>query len=125
MYLAIPYTKVLDATRVSLRGYQYSTVRVKGKYGYSKFLKSCWDKGESFINIEHDSVLWPGAIESLKSCPQICCAFDYSSTTDWTQPNINSIPLGCMKITAEFMEKLPNIWNKPVDWRECDVYLFR
>lgn len=126
MRIYVPYSKLLDATRISLRGYDYETVLVKGKYGYSKFLKERWEKGESFINVEHDSVLWPGAIESLENCIGTWCVYDYSQTNWSTQEaQLNSVPMGCMKITQQLMAKTWGVWDKPVDWRECDVHLFR
>lgn len=124
MNIFIPFTKISDATLISLRGYNYIPIKVKGKYGYCKFFRERWDDGEDFINIEHDCVIWPGAIEDLKACPKIWCGYDYSSITDWESPRINSVPLGCVKITQDFIKRLPNIWNLKVGWYECDTYLF-
>lgn len=126
MKVFVPYTKLQDATLISLRGYEYETVPVKGKYGYSKFLKDRWEAGESFINIEHDSVLWPGAIENLENCIGTWCAFDYTQAVWKTQlAPLNSIPMGAVKITQEVMAKTWGVWDKPVDWRGCDVHLFK
>src|ERR1051325_8634352 len=102
MQVLVPYIEITDATKISLRGIEYIVVKMLGDYDYSRFFKKCWEKHEDFINVEHDSVLWPGAIDELKGCTEPWCAFDYASDTDLNAPNINSIPLGCMKFTKGF-----------------------
>lgn len=125
----IPYTKILDVTYIALRNQKYDTEEIKGEYGYSRFFKKQWDNREGFINIEHDCVVWPGAIQELENCLEPWCAYDYSSDSNWAlqqeQGILHSIPLGCMKITKEFMEKLLDVWNEDVDWYRCDVHLFQ
>jgi len=124
----VPYTEIQPATRISLRGYEYESVKLKGKYDYSKYFKQRWEEGDSFINVEHDSVLWPGAIESLENCISPWCAFDYSSTTNWAQGReqgiMHSYQMGCMKITPYLIDHTEGIWDKPVDWYHCDTHLF-
>lgn len=125
MKIYVPFSKLLDATLVSLRGYDYETVKCEGDYGYSDFLKQRW-LGESFINVEHDSVLWPGAIESLENCISPWCVYDYTQVVWETQEApLNSVPMGCAKITTYLMDKTKGIWDTPVDWRECDVHLYK
>lgn len=129
MKIVIPYTEILDVTRISLRGHKYDMVEMEGEYGYSQFFKKCWEKGEDFINVEHDSVVWPGAVQQLIDCPHPWCAYDFSSKSNWEVENsqgiLHSIPLACMKFTKEFMEKIPHAWDEEVNWRECDVHLFK
>lgn len=128
MKIYVAYSKLQPATLISLRSYEYEPIKVTGKYGYSKYFRKRWAERESFINIEHDSVLWPGAIEGLENCIGIWCAYDYSSTTnwDWERDNglMHSYQLGAMKITPYLIDHTPGIWDKPVDWSACDTHLF-
>ena len=128
MKIYLPHTKILDATLISLRGYDYNKILIKGKFGYSKYFKQRWLERESFINIEHDSVLWPGAIESLENCISPWCAFDYSSETNWERDRdagiMHSYQLGGMKITQYLIDHTKGIWDKPIDWHNCDTHLF-
>lgn len=128
MELFLPYTKIQPATLICLRSYDYEPVKMVGRYGYSKYFKQRWEEKEDFINVEHDSVLWPGAIESLQKCGEPWCAFDYSSITNWKWENevgiLHSAQMGCMKITKELIDKTPGIWDKGINWRYCDIHLF-
>lgn len=127
MKLYVPYTKLNPATRITVWEYDFEFVKLKGKYGYSEFLKERWDEGKDFLLVEHDVVVWPGAIESLVKCTHPWCAFDYSKDTVWEtqEAELRGIPLGCVKITSDFIKQTPDIWDNPVDWHVCDLYLFK
>ncbi len=128
MRIVVPYTKITPITHIALRGIPHNIVKVSGKYGYSRMFRELWKKQEDFINIEHDCIVWPGATQKLIDCSEIWCAYDYSSVSNWSleqsQGILHSIPLGCMKITKEFISKTVNTWDNNIDWHRCDVHLF-
>lgn len=126
MKVFIPYTKLSDATVISLIGYDADPVKVDGKYGYSQYFKDRWETGESFINVEHDCVIWPGAIEALEECQEPWCVYDYSLPNHRLrnlEEEVNGIPLGCMKISTETISKIPECWDEKIDWSYCDQHL--
>jgi len=128
MRIFVPYTKIQPATKICLKPYDYTPIKLKGNYDYSQYFKDRWLERESFINVEHDSVLWPGAIESLENCISPWCAFDYRSDTNWDSEYDNglmhSYQLGCMKITPYLIDHTPGIWDEPIDWHHIDTHLF-
>lgn len=128
MLVFVPFTKIQPGTQIALIGTEYTPVRIEGDFGYSSYFKDRWNEAETFINIEHDVIVYPGAISALLSCPEHWCAYDYSSTSNWAAEGsmgiLHSVHLGCMKISKEFIEKTKGIWDKPVDWHLCDVHLF-
>lgn len=123
----VPYSKLQPATLISLIGYDYEPVKVTGKYGYSKYFKQRWAEGQTFINIEHDCVPWPGAIEAIEQCEQDWCVYNYSLPVH-RQQNLGiveagGIPLGCIKISAHLIAETKDCWDKPIDWSYCDGHL--
>lgn len=122
----VPYSKLVDATLIALIGYDYETVETKGLYGYAKFFRERWQEGQSFINIEHDSVVWPGAIEALQECPEPWCAYDSSLPCLRDRDmhhETTSPPLACTKISAEMIKRTENLWDKLEKWETCDIYI--
>lgn len=124
----IPYTKIQPATLISLIGYKYTPVKVEGDFGYSNYFKDRWNEGETFINLEHDIVPYPGAISAIWDCPLEWCVYDYHLPNHWNrnlEDEVNGIPLGCMKISAEMIKKTARMWDKPIIWNKCDQHLTR
>ncbi len=99
---------------------------IEGNYGYSEYFKKRWSEGETFINIEHDVVVYPEALKAIWNCPREWCVYDYHLPNHWTRSleQIESgVPLGCVKISKEMIQKSKNLWNTPVMWNECDQHL--
>ncbi len=122
----VPYTKIQPATEIALIGYEYTPVKVSGKYGYSTYFKQLWSEGQTFINLEHDCVPWAGAIESLRECERDWCVFDYSLPVHRMrslEAEVNGLPLGLMKIGASVIAQTPGCWDKLIDWSYCDQHL--
>lgn len=126
MRVFIPYTKLQEATLISLIGEEYTPVKVEGTYGYSNYFKSRWTEGETFINLEHDVVVYPGALQALWDCPRAWCAYNYHlpihQLENLEDENTN-VPTGCVKISKEMIDKLPNYWDTPIEWSKCDQHL--
>lgn len=122
----LPFTEIQPATQIALIGYDYIPVKMEGEYGYSDFFKRRWQDGNSFINVEHDCVPWPGAIEELADCPEKWCAFNYGLPNHRKNPHFGdelAIPLGCTKIGKALIESTPDLWDEPINWLYCDQQL--
>lgn len=122
----IPHIKLFPATLISLIGYNYTAVYAPGDYEVGDYFKERWREGKTFINIEQDIVPWPGAIKAIWDCPQEWCVYDMHLPCHWgrnLENEVNGIPLGCMKISAEVIKKTPGIWDEPVKWTVMDIHL--
>ncbi len=121
----LPFTDVQPATLISLIGYDYLPVKLEGDFGYSQFFRDRWNEGKTFINVEHDSVIYPGAIEALLNCPEELCAFDFHLPIHRQRQLIpgQAFPLGLIKISDSLIAKNPNFWNDPIKWDVCDQHL--
>jgi hypothetical protein len=126
----IPFTKIQIATRISMRYYNYTPYKLEGPFGYCSYFAERWDEGETFINVEHDTVPWPGAIEALLECSEDWCGYGTRPYELWhfDSPNLaplNSVDLACVKFSDRSILKTQNCWDDPVDWTLCDVHLFK
>ena len=122
----VPYTELQVATQVALIPYPYEPIELTDDYQYWQFLRERWEAGENFINIEHDCIPWPGAIESLEQCPYNWCGFWYHLKCHRQFPldsRKDSIPLGCVKIGKEVIQRTIDIWKWPVSYDYCDQNL--
>ena len=122
MKIYVPYTNLLQATQIALVEYDYIPVDLKDQ-AYSDFLRERWAEGESFINIEHDIVPWPGAIEEIAECPEPWCGYAYH-----TGPSLDPHPywhpmLGCVKLGAELIRRTAGMWDEHIMFFLCDSTL--
>ena len=124
----IPYTDIQPATLIALIGYNYTPIKVEGDFGYSNYFKQRWEEKEKFISIEHDIVIWPGALEAIWDCPGELCTYDLQLPNHRTRNleiDTTCVPPGCIKFSKEFIEKTPGFWDKPVKWDMCDQHLIK
>jgi len=120
----VPFTKIGEATRIALIGYDYRPVDVSGDdFAYGRHFAARWAQRQDFVNVEHDCIPWPGAIEAIASCPEPWCTYDYSlpclRERDMHHPT-TMVPLGCAKIGADLMIATIDIWKAPCHWENCD-----
>jgi hypothetical protein len=125
--ICVPYTRLQPATETVLRGYPVEFYPLEGDDGYVYYLKQRWDDGLTFINCEHDTIFWHGAIESLEECLGDWCAYGLkgeSPANPWS-PTLNLV-----KFTDRFISTHPTIWDALLDedmppqkWRLCDGWL--
>lgn len=102
-----PYTDLSPITRMLCESYEDWEASYVGasEWSYTNYLQQRWDNHVDFINVEHDIVFWPGALEELWSCPQEWCYYAYDLSTP-------QFPyLGCTKIKATLMDKAPTVWE--------------
>lgn len=137
--LYIPYTQLREATAVFLHqvrayepGYRVNCVDLSSGngWGYLNHLQQCWEAGETFLNLEHDVVPWPGALDSLTGCDRPWCFFHYLPGID-EMANRTAV-FGLVKFDASLIAALPEVWQdmrvvyakRPQPWRYCDVFFF-
>ena len=135
----MPFTRLSEATRVFLASSFYCPVPVTlvdvsgGKWAYLDYMAAAWERGEDFITMEHDTVPWPGAIETLLDCPHPWCFFGYQQGIDFV--GTGATPLGLARFRAEFIAAAPDVWKlmrvvygqREMDdpWRHLDLHLGR
>lgn len=121
--LYIPYSRLAEATEVFLHTYRcvpdgMNVVRINvagNVWGYVDYLDKAWALGDSFINMEHDIVPWPGAIQSLLHCRNEWCFFGYLPDLDFISSGASVF--GLTKFESSFIARCPDVWQC---WRdEC------
>ena len=136
--LYVPYTRLGEATRVFLASPLYTPcpvtlVDVSGNEGaYLAYLKAVWGRGESFINMEHDIVPWPGAVKELLGCGHPWCFYGYDQGLDCAANGCAQF--GLVRFKSAIIGALPRVWEVYIDhhrychehpWRGMDVHFFR
>ena len=90
-------------------------------YAYVDLLGKLWDKGETFINLEHDVVPWPGALDELYNCDQPCCRFSYPMFPPGSRDErIFGAGIGCIKFTEEVIRNTTADSWLHLAWWELD-----
>ena len=121
----VPYSDLSEATQVALVGYDWQGVALEGEFGYGRYFAARWAQRTDFIQVEHDCIPWPGAIEAIALCLEPWCAYNYHLPFMYDQ-DLNrggTILMGCMKVTGELMAATINCWDEPCDWGVCDKRL--
>jgi len=98
-----------------LLGYT-EVVIAKDEYTYGEAFYKFWIQRERFINLEHDIVPWPGAIEQLWGCTQTLhlCTFGYQGAPEGS--------LGLTRFTTQIINAFPwvcHYWPK-TKWNQMD-----
>ncbi len=76
-----------------------------GQDAYPLWFAQMWERGESFISVEHDVAPTPAQIEAITVCESPWCAYEYQDAEIGVHP-----PLGCIKIGADLIEATPQMW---------------
>jgi len=124
----IPYSEFYPATPISLIGFNYQPVKTEGDFGYSHFFSDRWKEGKTFINIEQDTVVWPGAVKAIWECPREWCVYACQLPVHQSidlENEKNGVPLACMKVSSEMIKKSPNLWDKHIMWNVCDRHIMK
>ncbi len=100
-------------------GYDPEPVPMQGEYGYYNLLADLWRAGETFVVIEHDIVVYPGAIGAMLDCDHGWCGTVYPYRA------AEIACLGCTKFSAEFIAAHPGVpaWvaAREHGWRYLDT----
>jgi hypothetical protein len=108
-----PYTNLQYATEFFLRLEEPKTRFVYTGHSttaYYELLKELWNQQETFIMVEHDIVIWPGALHDLWECSEPLCAYEapYNITLVGGRRGL-SYGIGCLKWNSILMTKFPNL----------------
>lgn len=123
MRIFIPYTEIQPATKIAMIGYEYTPIETPGEFGYGEYFKQRWEDGQTFINVEHDTVAWPGAIEAIWECPELWCAYDAHLPVHRGRDihhETTAVPIALAKISKEFIERTTGGWDKNISYLYCD-----
>ena len=79
MTIVVPFTNLKEATQLALRqdGLQPLFEHMRHEEDYYHLLARMWEKGETFLVVEHDIVAWPGAAQTLENCPGLWCTLPH------------------------------------------------
>jgi hypothetical protein len=109
---------------VALRSYRlpFDLVRVRDEFTYGQTLTRYWQAGETFINVEHDIVPWPGALEALWACDRPAwCGYEYP--VGYSGKFGRS--LGCVLFHDAFLRTHPDVSWTDVPWSTLDASIYR
>lgn len=120
MKVVVPFTNLHPVTKAVLAGYDVMYVPMNDDEDYSRLLRNLWQAREPFVLVEHDIAPWPGCVDELYACPADWCANSYT----WKGGIGLSHMFGCAKFSTALMGALPDVWNTPCHWSECDQRLF-
>lgn len=135
--LYVPHTSLNKATRIFLTSSLHTPVPVTlvdvsaNSWAYLDYMSLIWDRGEDFINMEHDIVPWPGAVHSLVKCDAPWCFFGYLHNVSFYGDHQNSPVFGLTRFRSEFIASMPDVWklmrvvyrDHPQPWRYLDIHM--
>ena len=132
MLVLVAYATLYPETKAALDldGIAAEYVYVgQGPEAYHDLLERTWAKGQGFVNVEQDIVVYPGAIAALIACPEPWCGAAYSISTGWGSW------LGCVRFSDDLVAGNPGVFtaisNLPFDgtprryWGRLDTRLKR
>jgi hypothetical protein len=79
--------------------------RLDGPDDYLRCMEQQWERGESFVNIEHDVEFAPSQYYNVALCPHQWCWTPYVGVTEPQKPN-----LGLTKFSATFISMNRMMW---------------
>lgn len=129
--LYCPYTSLSNATKIFLASPQTVPCPVTmvdvsiDEHAYHQYLATVWADNRDFINMEHDIVPWPGAIQSLLDCDRPWCFFGYQDMLEDTVAQAGCAMFGLVRFRAKILRDLDGVWScPPLHWRQCDIHFY-
>jgi hypothetical protein len=123
VFITFTPSRLTDATIKSLFGYDTYYINMREENSYLEYFKERWKEGKSFINVEHDVIPWPGALDEIEHCQEPWCGYGYLK---FEKAGSNPY-LGCVKISVEMIKMIPDVWSDrekySVCWGNLDVHL--
>lgn len=97
----------------------FELVVAQDDFTYGQALERHWQAGEPFINVEHDIVPWPGALEALWSCasPEPWCGYPYLVG----ESGKLSSSIGCVLVR----HVVPPVELGHIPWNRIDAAVYR
>lgn len=107
-------------------GLEFEAVVATEAYTYGETMHRYWQMGDTFINVEHDIVPYPGALEALDECEHEFCGYDYPIGHAGILGPGRGSALGCVKFDRKLMQDYPNL-SRPwryIPWNQLDAGIF-
>ena len=120
MRLLVPFATLRDETRAALeadgRKAEYVRVGPDTPEAYFELLRSIWAEGREFTVIEHDIVVYPGALAELEACSNPWCGKPYMLST-----GVAGHCLGCTRFSEELVRAEPDAIEATAQLRHDDA----
>ena len=100
----------LSAAKLALRqdGWKVDARFMAKDDSYYELLCEYWAKGEDFCVVEHDIVVWPGALSEMEACREPWCTRPYYCSVGWILDG-----LGCARFSGTFTRLHPEFLKPP------------
>jgi hypothetical protein len=89
-------------------GWEPEYIHCDKEDSYYNVMSKYWSAKEDFCVVEHDIIVWPGALSELSQCPEPWCTFPYYCSVGWIIDG-----LGCTKFSKHLLETYPNFLKEP------------
>jgi len=108
--VVVAYTRLHPAVRDAL---DRDGVRVEyrdtlGPHGYWQLLNDLWGDGEGFVLLEQDKIPVAGALDRLRSCRELWCAYPVP-IRDGGDRCADFPTLACTKFAGELVQATPEL----------------
>jgi len=126
----VPYTRDISLLRAVMRdeGHDVWFIRMRGEHDYWQLLRDVWAAQKTVVVIEHDILVWPGAIDELLACPCMWCSNSYRIQLHDGRAGVGlHHALGCTKLSADLMRLIPDAFDAMPSrhWQRLDAQLCR
>ncbi len=111
MRIFVPFTSLKSETYAALPQGMLIPI-VDKEHGYARYFRDRWREGETFINVEHDVVPTENMLKELWYCEKSLCV------TNLGGKGVSL--LGCVKISREFIQAHPGIFDHYPEYNSCD-----
>lgn len=113
MRIIVPFatkSPMLQAVRIALTqdGHDPEFHHCQKDQSYYDLLSEAWSRGEEFTVVEHDVVVWPGALGDLEGCEHLWCTRPYYCSVGWIIDG-----LGCTRFSSELIRQYPRFLEEP------------
>lgn len=104
----------------------FEMVIAESPYTYGETMHRYWQKGHTFINVEHDIVPYPGALQAIDECGYNFCGYDYPIGYAGVLGPGRGSALGCVKFGASLMRDYPDLSDDwpTTPWNALDAKIF-
>ena len=87
-------------------------------HAYWRTMCEWWERGESFLVVEHDVVCRPDVLEAVEACPEPWCTHPYTPICHWECQEAWANMLGCTRFSASLIAACPQaVSSIPVEQR--------
>ena len=118
----VPYVKpshtlqtVVDCLRA--QAVQPELHKVNDGDGYWTLLRDSWAEGREFFIVEHDVLVWQGAIQQMTECEG-----DWCSLPTICRGRMITTTFGCVRFGQATIDRNPDFWEDiPTTWFHLDA----